>query len=65
MKYFCKNLVCDENYKNLTLAKVSDRKNSTLLNSFYSGIFIRTKQFHSYPNELVIELRIPIRSNPR
>ena len=26
--------------------KVSDRKNSILLNPFYSGICIQTKQFH-------------------
>ena len=64
-------------YSNCTfpsLAKVSYRKNSILLNPFYSGICIRTKQGHSdlirnrtkdsYPNESEVELRIPIRFNP-
>ena len=31
----------------ITLAKVSDSKNSIPLNTFYSGICVRTKQFHS------------------
>ena len=49
------------NFFKPSLAKASDRRNSILLNSFYSGIFIQTKQFHpdltrsrtkdSYPNE--------------
>ena len=56
------------------MTKVSDRKNSILFNRFYSGICIRTKQFHSdlirsrtkdsYPNESEIETRMPIRLNP-
>ena len=62
-------------FKLYSLGKVSDRKNSILLNPLYSGIFIRTKQFHSdltqsrakdfYPDESEVKLRIPIRFNPK